>query len=167
MLRFCRSLIHFRKTQPTVRRTIFLTGQTTSTDELPDVSWFAPDGQPADWNHGNHGLVCLLGTAGLDDPAARPVLMMFNSSGQPRTFTPPGPALRFTWRLFVDTAAQAPGDIYPEIDGPALPSNRQIPLAGHSVVCYVGHERIVAETAAAKQSARSRKADRRPTSRGK
>ncbi len=42
--RFTQSLIAFRKDQPTVRRIAFLTGQQVEGRLVPDVSWYAPNG---------------------------------------------------------------------------------------------------------------------------
>jgi hypothetical protein len=40
------------------------------------------------------------------------------------------------WKKFIDTAAETPGDIYPNSSGPALSSNT-IKLAERSLVCFV------------------------------
>jgi glycogen operon protein len=40
------------------------------------------------------------------------------------------------WRQFIDTAAAAPGDVYPENDGPA-PPHEPILMENHSLRCYV------------------------------
>ncbi|MBL9124259.1 MAG: glycogen debranching protein GlgX, partial [Planctomycetaceae bacterium] len=58
LVRFVRSLNSFRKHQPAVRRKAFLTGQ-PSTTELPDVSWYGPDGEPLDWVRNEKSLICI------------------------------------------------------------------------------------------------------------
>ena len=79
-LRFVQSLIEFRKAQPTVRRDAFLTAQShEAMAKLPDVSWFSPDGKPMDWQKPTQGFICVFGTFGLDDPAARPVMILMHS----------------------------------------------------------------------------------------
>ena len=40
----CRALIAFRRRQPNVRRGAFLTGKAAKPGQLPDVSWYGPDG---------------------------------------------------------------------------------------------------------------------------
>jgi glycogen operon protein len=40
------------------------------------------------------------------------------------------------WRLFVNTAADSPADIYPDADGPG-PVDGKLVLLDHSLVCYV------------------------------
>lgn len=60
--RFCKSLIDFRRSEPTLRHKNFLTGQKKSENcEFPDVSWFRLDGKPFDWSDSSSSvLVCLL-----------------------------------------------------------------------------------------------------------
>ena len=42
LVRFVQALIAFRRSEPTVRRTDFLTGQPVRPGGLPDASWFSP-----------------------------------------------------------------------------------------------------------------------------
>jgi isoamylase len=137
MVRFCQALIAFRKRQPTVRRPIFLTGSATQPEEMPDVSWYCSNGTPVDWNEINHALTCLLGTAGIDDPAARSVLLLIHGGQTSQEFTLPSPARDIPWRLFVDTAAASPHDVFPKEDGPAPPADGRVVLVHHSMKCYV------------------------------
>ena len=92
MVRFCQALIAFRRRQPTVRRPTFLTGSAAQPGQLPDVSWYRPSGVPVDWSEINHALTCLLGTAGIDDRAARPVLLLIHGGQTPQEFNLPSPA---------------------------------------------------------------------------
>jgi glycogen operon protein len=151
--RFCQALIAFRKRQPTVRRTKFLTGRALGPDLLPDVTWFGADGHSCDWNAANHSLVCLLGTSSVDDPAARPVLLLFHSGSQPRKFVLPELARLYPWRLLVNTAAASPNDIYPDADGPPPPADGILRLIHHSMMCFVASEdrRLVHRPAAARR----------------
>jgi isoamylase len=136
MLRFCQALIAFRRRQPNVRRGAFLTGQAVSPELLPDVSWYAPDGKLIDWNHTNQSLTCVLGTSGIDDPAARHVMLMVHAADEPHEVVVPAAAAGLPWRLLVDTAADPPGDVYPQADGPP-PDHGPMRLEGHSLRCYV------------------------------
>jgi isoamylase len=136
MLRFCQALIAFRRRQPNVRRAAFLTGKATSPGLLPDVSWYAPNGKPIDWNHTNQSLTCVLGTGGIDDPAARHVMLMTHAGGEPQEMAVPAAAASLPWRLFVDTAAEPPGDVFPQADGPP-PARQPMRFEGHSMRCYV------------------------------
>jgi glycogen operon protein len=136
-LRFVQALIAFRRSQPTVRRSAFLTGESTSDGQLQDVSWYGPDGKTIAWEETYHSLTCLFAATGLDDPAARDVLIMMHSGQEPQEFLLPESAHDISWRLFIDTAADTPGDIYPAADGPAPPSDRSVQLDHHTLRCYV------------------------------
>jgi glycogen operon protein len=48
----------------------------------------------------------------------------------------PKAAANLKWRLFIDTAAEAPDDIHPDADGPEL-TNEPVLLDGHTLRCYV------------------------------
>jgi len=137
MLRFTQALIAFRKAQPNVRRASFLTGKAPAEGQLPDVSWFAADGQAVNWTAPLRSLACVLGTAGLSDPAARYIMLLLHAGGDPQEFVMPAAVRRLPWRLFVDTAAEAPGDVYPEVNGPAIPAGGRVKLIHHSMRCYV------------------------------
>ena len=136
MLRFVQALIAFRRRQPNVRRGSFLTGKAAMKNQLPDVSWYGPDGRPIDWSANGPSLTSLFGTDGLDNPAARAVMIMLHAGGHPRAFTMPAVATDQKWRLFIDTAAEPPGDIYPDADGPMLEEHAEV-LDGHTLRCYV------------------------------
>ena len=137
MLRFVQALIAFRRRQPNVRRGTFLTGKADrQPGQLPDVSWYGPDGKPIEWHANGPSLTSVFGTSGLDDPAARAVMIMLHAGDEPHRFVVPPAAANLNWRLFVDTAAEPPDDIYPDADGPA-PGHEPIVLENHSLRCYV------------------------------
>jgi len=144
LVRFVRSLITFRKGEPTVRRETFLRGTSDQPGDLPDVSWFASDGRPINWTEDDPCLVCLLKAhASPDDLAVtRHVLILVNGSHQAREFMLPPVARSQPWRLLLDTAAETPEDIYPEGDGPSLASRRKLNLQDRSMVCYVAEQTV-------------------------
>ncbi|MEM9353943.1 MAG: glycogen debranching protein GlgX [Planctomycetota bacterium] len=141
MFRFASSVIEFRKNQPTVRRSKFLTGQHPENGNLPDVSWYGPDGGAMNWSPENRSLTCILGTAGIDDPAARPVMMMLHAGQSDAQFVVPPIVQKVAWRRFIDTSQPTPGDIHPEADGPSPPASGRLTLKHHTMVCYVGERR--------------------------
>jgi len=100
------------------------------------VSWYGPDGKPIEWSANGPSLISVFSTDGLDDPAARAVMFMLHAGNENRAFMMPRAAASYKWRLFVDTAAEAPGDIYPEADGPVLEEHPDV-LDGHTLRCYV------------------------------
>lgn len=134
LLRFSRVLIHFRRQQPTVRRTNFLTGKPVTHGGIPDASWYAPDGGAVDWT--GNALMCLL-TRPVGTTPARDLLLLINSNGQPRRFTLPAAARSLRWRLFIDTAADSPLDVFPGLDGPPPPVSGQLMLNYRSLRVYV------------------------------
>jgi glycogen operon protein len=140
LVRFCRALIHFRRLQPSVRRELYPSGHADGPDALPDVSWHSASGMNVDWNGHDLSLICLLNRPpAAEDPEGegREVLLMINSNPQPREFQLPDAAQQIAWKLFIDTAAVPPGDIYPDLDGPSLNGQRQCRLEPRSLRCYV------------------------------
>jgi len=141
--RFCRALIAFRKAEPTVRQTDFLTGQPAVDGGLPDISWYNAQGGPVDWKAEDASLVCLLAAVprrAATDPPRHHVLLICHAGTEPRPFTLPEIARDIPWRLFINTAAEEPGDIYPELDGPPPPSDGVVPVESRSLVCYVADD---------------------------
>ena len=140
LVRFVRSLIAFRKSQPSVRQTSFLTGRPLRPGGLADVSWFAADGGPVDWSVCSSSLVCVLAAAPVSISAPGPhyhLLMCFHGGAHEQEFAIPNAVTSLPWRLFINTAAKPPGDIYPTFDGPEPPVRNRFMLQSHSMVCYV------------------------------
>ena len=139
LVRFVRSLNHFRLAQPTVRRKSFFSGQ-QSEDGLSDVNWYSALGTAVDWLSTDSTMTCLITAPGAEeDPNqdGRDVLMLFNATGSPRDFILPPIAKSTRWRLVIDTAAESPMDAYPDGTGPAMPASGRITLLNHSMRCYV------------------------------
>jgi glycogen operon protein len=140
LVRFSRCLIEFRRNQPTVRRQQFLSGMPNSKDGLADVSWYSPLGTAVDWYNDEHPIICMLAApTPAEDPGetGRDVLLMLNSSGNGCRFLIPTIAKSKKWRLFVDTSLPTPHDVYPNLDGPALPSSGSHTLPHKSLAVYV------------------------------
>jgi len=156
--RFVQTLIAFRKAEPAVRRTNFLTGKPVRPGGLKDVSWYNPEGGPVDWKNAGHSLVCLLAAVPLDDlignggldccgrfagpwvgeeSSGHHLLMLFHAGPDPRRFSLPAAARDLPWRLFINTANKSPHDIYPRLDGPAPPPDGVLTLESRSLVVYV------------------------------
>ena len=86
LVRFVRSLIAFRRNQPTVRRKSFLSGQ-PGDEGLSDVNWYSAVGTAVDWLSAEATLICLLTAPDPDeDPEnlGRDVLMLINARWFPR-----------------------------------------------------------------------------------
>ena len=140
LVRFSRCLIEFRRNQPTVRRQQFLSGMPKSKSGLADVSWYSPLGTAVDWYNDDHPIICMLAApTAIEDPdeMGRDVLLMLNSSGNGCRFLIPTIAKSKKWRLFVDTSLPTPHDVYPNLDGPALPTSGSHTLPHKSLAVYV------------------------------
>jgi glycogen operon protein len=140
MIRFCKSLIEFRRSNLTVRRKTFLSGHAARPNELPDISWYGADGHGRNWNADDRTLTCLMAApANLDDGRRKPrhVLMMMNATAEARELVLPHSLRSMNWRLFVDTAAASPLDVYPEENGPAPPPGGVLRLEERSMLCFV------------------------------
>jgi glycogen operon protein len=139
LVRFVQALIHFRRHQPTVRREHFLTGEPNDRG-VADVSWYSALGAAVDWHGDDNTLICHLAAPSHEhDPErqGRDVLLMINASHQPRQFILPPLAKGTRWRLFLDTAARPPEDVFPNYDGPSPLRSRRLTLADRSLRCYV------------------------------
>jgi isoamylase len=148
LVRFVKSLIAFRRGNPTLRRRTFLSGIPVRQGDLPDVSWFNPDGKGVDWSNGEAGLVCVFGApvhaeatdrskADVSAQMSRHTMIMMNPVGQPREFVIPELVRTIRWRKFIDTGVESPLDIYPALDGPEPPAVGPIKLAERSLVCFI------------------------------
>jgi len=140
VMRFVQGLIQFRLNQPTVRRQNFLTGQPVDGRLIRDVSWYAEDGSPLDWGQHDLSMVAYIAAPSrIEDPEGlgRDVVMMFNSTGQDRKHVLPDIGRGMKWNLFIDTAAESPRDIFPNLRGPMPPSNRTVAMPCHSLKVYV------------------------------
>ena len=143
LVRFSKALIEFRCNQPTVRRREFLTGEAVN-GSVPDVSWYSALGTAIDWNAGDMALILLL-TAPTDQEddtgMGRDVLFLINSTPERREFILPPVAKGTRWRLFFDTAMDAPNDVHPDIDGPPPPASQRMMRDYRSFSCYVEDRR--------------------------
>jgi glycogen operon protein len=140
LLRFAREAMKFRRSQPAVRRTRFLSSEPRRPGVLPDVSWFDADGNTVDWNRDDASLQMLLGApidAGFDADVARHVLVLFHAGTLPRRFSMPSAARRIDWRLLIDTSSASPNDIYTDLEGPRPPLTNQVTLAERSLMVFI------------------------------
>ncbi len=140
LARFVRGLIQFRLAQTTVRRRSFKTGQPPVEGRLPDASWFSPEGHPMAWETHDSSLIAVLGGAVPPESTLAPgddLLLLFHPGPEDRTFTVPESMRRFTWRMFLDTAADPPEDLWPLYDGPSVPQDGLIRMTARSLRVYV------------------------------
>jgi glycogen operon protein len=140
LLTFVKGLIALRKSQPTLRRTRFLTGRPFDPRGVADVNWFNHLGLTFNWENPSGGLVCWLpAPAPADDPEGngRDLLLLFNGTGDEMTFHLPDQIRGLRWSLLIDTNGEAGQDIFPDLDGPAAPANRKVEMTYRSMQAYV------------------------------
>jgi isoamylase len=140
LLRFCQALIAFRRAEPGVRRKNFFNGKPVLNGGLIDVSWFNAAGSAVDWNREERDLICLLAAQPRENtlsPENHHLLMMFHAGAQAKIFSVPSLARKIPWRLFIDTAADSPGDISPALDGPPAPADGRVRLEGRSMLVFI------------------------------
>ncbi len=146
LVRFVRALIRFRRSQPTLRRHTYLSGQANGSSHRPDVKWYNAKGEPADWHNNGMALICLLGPPPPEedpDKAGRDLMIMMNAKARPREFIVPAAAKSENWRLFINTDGAPPHDIYPCVAGPAPPKSGRLIVAPRTLVCYVAEKRTL------------------------
>lgn len=139
LVRFVQTLIRFRREQPTIRRRRFLNGAVDGLGRPTEVAWFSHLGTAVDWQSDDLVLAALFRAPGLDeDPyqIGRDLLILTNPTPIPREFLLSPVLGEHAWRLFVDTAAMPPLDIYPHYDGPMLTSTKLI-LPDRALRCYI------------------------------
>ncbi len=143
--RFCEALIAFRKAEPTVRQTNFLSGRPFRPGGLPDVSWYSASGGPVDWSGNSHSLTCILAAVPPREPLEPPnhhIMLMLHAGADAQRFVVPEVARHLPWRLFINTGLRPPRDVYPALDGPSPPADGIIDLEGRSLVCYVARDEL-------------------------
>ena len=143
LLRFCQAMIAFRRSEPTTRRTNFLTGLPARPGGLPDVNWFGVDGGPINWSDGRNSMVCILGAAPRRetlDPPNHHLMLLLHAGASPQKFVIPKVARSYSWWMFVDTGAASPKDVYRDLDGPPPSLDWMVELEGRSLVCYVARD---------------------------
>jgi glycogen operon protein len=139
--RFVKELIRFRKKEVTIRQPYFLTGQPRTPGGLPDISWYGALGGLVPWNNSlDRSLTCLIGAVPPTmehEGSFNQVLMMFHGGWEPREFYFPAVCQNFSWRLFLDTSASFPNDIYPEGNGPKPNLNASLRFIPHSMRVFI------------------------------
>ncbi len=141
--RFFEALIAFRKDESTVRQWHFLSGEAVRPGGLPDISWYTAPGKSADWSGNGNSLTCLLGAPPQRnplEPSNHHVMIMMHAGTEPQHFSIPKIARTLAWRLFINTAAESPADVYPELNGPPANVEKGVELESRSLLCYVADD---------------------------
>ena len=65
------------------------------------------------------------------------LLLIYHNGQEPVTFRLPEELRTLSWRLFVNTAAESPNDIYPSLDGPEFTADEDLILPPFSLHCFL------------------------------
>ena len=65
-----------------------------------------------------------------------------HGGSEPRQMTIPHVVQPYLWRQFVNTAAESPADVYPDLDGPAPPPDGIVEMEDQSLLCYVARDEL-------------------------
>lgn len=115
---FLKKLIKFRQHHPAFHRTEFFLGEDTTSNDIPDITWYNRFGEPPNWNDVGHCLAYRLdGTEAKRDVDRddNDFYLMFNGSHKDHSFKICAPPTRTQWFMAINTA---------------LPEGEDIPLFG-------------------------------------
>jgi glycogen operon protein len=139
-LRFVRSVINIRQTQPVFQRRKFFLGRQIDGAHIPDISWFQPTGEEmsdAAWNAGYTqclgvllpgNLICDVDKRG-DPIVGDSITLLVNAHYQPIPFALPSLGEDQEWERLIDTAD-------PEAATIKHKSGEQYEIAGRSMVIF-------------------------------
>ena len=140
VLRFASALIRTRRSEPQMRRGRYLIGEKLRPSNLLDVAWFSPDGENVDWYSGVNRLSILLSgdSRSGEHPGHHHFLIFINGTPDPARFIFPRATRldELNWRLFVDTSADTPNDIFPDFDGPMQLPDMSVTLQSRSMQIF-------------------------------
>ncbi|MBR5162184.1 MAG: hypothetical protein IKW80_11185, partial [Thermoguttaceae bacterium] len=92
------------------------------------------------WSDPSNSLTCMLSAeprVKVDDPPNMHILIFFHAGAEPTQFAFPPATRSLPWRLFIDTAAPAGQDAFPNLNGPPAKVDEQFTMEGRSLRCYV------------------------------
>ncbi|HZE51075.1 MAG TPA: glycogen debranching enzyme, partial [Jatrophihabitantaceae bacterium] len=142
LLAFARELAELRRQHPVFRRRRFFDGRPVrrrGADALPDIAWFAPDGEEMteeDWEAPfGRAIAVYLNGEGIPDRDARgdrvvddSFLLCFSAHDQPIDFRAPGPDYAGTWHVVLDTGR-------PDLDdGTVVQADGIVPVGPRALV---------------------------------
>jgi len=143
LLRFVQGMIQLRRSQSSLRRTQFFSGDFREDRGGPDIGWYDLNGTDLDWSRPAEGFLCWLTAIGGDIEtkenrlANRDLLLFFNPSTRNVPLTYPELVHRREWRIYCDTSKQSPEDIYPLGDGPKITLGREKKLMNRSMMVWI------------------------------
>ncbi len=129
LVRFVRELIRLRKNMPMLHRTSFVTHEVQG---LPEMVWLDEHGIAPNWEKMKN-LIGLFYPA-LPNHSSEDLLIIVNSERNGYKFQLPRPGGGKSWHMTVDTAADAPADIYEAGQEKYLQNQTLIEIPAHSTL---------------------------------
>ncbi|MFV0416667.1 MAG: glycogen debranching protein GlgX [Chthoniobacterales bacterium] len=141
LFRFTKNMIAFRKAQPALRSTEWLTGKDLIKSGFPDISWHGTRPWKPDWTSGSRSLAFMLcgQHASTKTQTSDDIYCAFNSWHEPLTFTLPLLPHGLYWHCFVNTGLAAPRDIAEPGEEWRLENQKSITLESRSAVVLLGY----------------------------
>ncbi len=136
IFRFCKNIIRFRMEHIILRKKGFFSGTALDGFVSADITWLSPEGTVPDWGDESRLIACLISGEYAVFKDGRPdndIYMGFNAGPDDLDFLVPDAPSGRAWRIAVQTARDAPDDIYEKGSEPALGSGT-ITVGHHSMV---------------------------------
>ncbi len=136
IFRFCKNIIRFRMEHIILRKKGFFSGTMIDGFSSADIEWYGPDGNAPDWSENSRQIAC--GISGeyavhKNGESDNDIYMAFNAGDRDLEFLVPSAPSGRSWRVAVDTAKDAPDDIYENGKEPAM-DNDKLRLEHHSMI---------------------------------
>jgi len=127
LLRFVRSLIHFRRNTPALCRSDWLGNE---------ISWHGVEPFQPDWSDSSHSLAFMLSWEEKSSP--RSLYAAFNMHWEPLEFRLPNLPAGQSWHLLADTGRESPHDFHDPATAPLLENTNRLPLITRSCALCLG-----------------------------
>ncbi len=125
MIRFVKSLIHFRQRHPVFRKEYFFTGKICEENGVPDITWHGCRLDEPDWSGESHFLALLINGSslchnGTMKQSDSDIFIALNASLEEKKIEIPSSPSGKNWRLVIRTDNEAPDDIYSPESSPEV-----------------------------------------------
>ncbi len=138
IFRFTRLLIRLRRSHPVFHRAEFFTGDDQNGDQMPDITWFGPDGELR-WRDSPNALGLMI-----DGSEAEPAhggdadfVLLFNASRNSQRFFIPAAREGAAWGNLINTALASPADFRESPEALEDSSELTVPDRSCRVLCSV------------------------------
>jgi isoamylase len=139
LFRFCQQFIAFRKAHPVLRNQHHFNQEKVNGHGYADLTWHGVKPWEADWSYPSRTLAFML--CGESEPGSGVwddvIYVAMNMHWDNHTFELPRLLLGMKWRLFANTRAIPPGEIYEPGQEPLLSNQWHLLVGARSVVVLV------------------------------